>query len=416
MPASRAWSAACGAPWRFLLSRWPWTCLLYTAVSATVVWISLACLPVLVLFPAWAVALAAVERRLVALVGLPRLAGGPPAPPDRRAFARFVDRLRSPLLRREIGYALAQLVPGLLSFAVLILAGTAAVTGIATPVLVATDRPVQITDSLVLSGGPAAGAVSLTCAAVVLGLAYVWVLLSCWQAALASALLSPRLEELQTQVTMLTQARIAELNRFERERQRVERDLHDGVQRHLAVASLHLGMLELDLQKALPAGAARTDALAALDAARAETEQALDALRATVHGMRPHTLIEEGLGAALREMAARLPMPATVEVDDLRRLPAEVEASLYYVANEAVTNAVRHAAANRLMVRTATTGDRLTMTITDDGTGGATAVGGTGILGMRERASLLGGELTVNSPPGGPTTIGIEVPYMPASG
>ncbi|MEN3614768.1 sensor histidine kinase [Plantactinospora sp. ZYX-F-223] len=416
MPEPRAWSAACDAPWRFLLSRWPWTCLLYTMVSATVGWISLACLPVLVLFPAWAVALAAVERRLVALVGLPRLAGGPPPAPDRRAFARFVDRLRSPLLRREIGYALAQPVPGLLSFVVLIIAGTAAVTGIATPVLVTTGRPVQITDSLVISGGPAAGAVSLACAVVVLGLAYVWVLLCCGQAALASALLSPRLEELQTQVTMLAQARIAELNRFERERQRVERDLHDGVQRHLAVASLHLGMLELDLRKALPAGTARADALATLDAARAETEQALDALRATVHGMRPHTLIEDGLGAALREMAARLPMPATVEVDDLRRLPAEVEASLYYVANEAVTNAVRHAAANRLIVRTATTGNRLTMTITDDGTGGANPIGGTGILGMRERASLLGGELTVNSPPGGPTTIGIEVPYMPASG
>ncbi|GLL03937.1 sensor histidine kinase [Dactylosporangium matsuzakiense] len=398
----RAWSALRGSPLRLLRSRWPWTCLLYTLVSSMVVWISLVFLPLLLTFPAWATVLAAMERRLVVLAGARRIPQGP----SRRG-------LWSPLLWREIGFALAQAVPGLMSLLVLVLAFSAAFTAAATPLLAAAGRPVRITDTLVVTGWLGAAAVTLAGLAALVGLAYGWVLLACAQAALATTLLSPRLEELQTQVVNLARARIAELDRFERERQRIERDLHDGVQRHLGVVSLRLGLLELDLRDALPAGAELESALAGLDAARTEAELALDALRDTVYGLRPRTLVDDGLGAALHELGARLPIAVTVDTGGVARLPAAVESSLYFVASEAVTNALKHAAATRLALRVATAGERLTMTVTDNGRGGAEDGRGTGILGMRERAALLGGELTVDSPAGGPTTIRIEVPVGP---
>ncbi|MFI5911084.1 ATP-binding protein [Dactylosporangium sp. NPDC051541] len=398
MSSVRAWSAVRGSPLRFVRSRWPWTCLLYTCVSAVVVWVSLVFLPLLLTFPAWATILAALERRLVVLVGAPRIPQGP----RRRG-------LWSPLLWREIGFALAQTIPGVLALVLLVLAFSAAFTAIVTPLLAGSGRPARITDGFVVTGYPGAAAVTLLGLAALVALAYGWVLLACAQAALATTLLSPRLEELQTQVVNLARARIAELDRFERERQRIERDLHDGAQRHLGVVSLRLGLLELDLRAALPPGAALESALAGLDAARTEAELALDALRDTVHGIRPRTLIEDGLAVALHELAARLPIPVTVDAAGIGRLPAAVESSLYFIASEAVTNALKHAAATRLDLRLTMTGDRLRMTVTDDGRGGVDAGRGTGIIGMRERATLLGGELTVDSPVGGPTTVSVEV-------
>ncbi|WP_049575516.1 sensor histidine kinase [Nonomuraea sp. SBT364] len=394
---SNAWSALRGSPFRFLTSRWPWRSLAYTLVHA-VLWVpALAAVSLPLLFPFWAAFLARIERRMVRLAGFEAI----PGEPRRRGLAR----LQQPMLWREVAFALVQVVTGLLSIVFLAVAGAMSAIWMVVAFAVLTgiewqQRPEP--HELVL--------VTLASLAATVALPYVSTLLTYGQSFLATTLLSPRVEELQSQVTSLARANIAELDRFEGERQRIERDLHDGTQQHLATAAMRLGMLELELRESIPAGPAQTAALESLEAVRRETELALDTLRDIVHGLRPRTLIDDGLGAALRELGHRMPVSATVEADGVGRLPLPVESSLYYIASEAVTNAVKHAYPERIRIELAAPGDRIVMTITDDGLGGASSARGTGIVGMYERATMLSGDLLVDSPPGGPTRIVADIP------
>ncbi|MEU7852508.1 histidine kinase [Nonomuraea sp. NPDC049141] len=311
---------------------------------------------------------------------------------------------REPMLWREIAFALAHMLIGLFSFvalitgACLVFAGTEGVLALS-----GLDRPLVRNPSqapvLVLIG-----------LLVVVASPYVVTLAAYVQGALATALLSPRVEELQTQVASLARASIAEMDRFEGERQRIERDLHDGTQQHLATAAMRLGMLELEVRETFPPGPEQDSALESLEAVRRENELALDTLRDVVHGLRPRTLIDDGLGTALRELARRVPIRTTVDAESVGRFALPVESSLYYIASEAVTNAIKHATPDHIHIELAQSYERITLTVSDNGLGGANSAHGTGMVGMYERAALLSGELIVDSPPCGPTRIIADIP------
>lgn len=187
------------------------------------------------------------------------------------------------------------------------------------------------------------------------------------------------------------------------ERRRLERDLHDGAQQRLVV----LGVSLRRIQRSLPGGA---QVLApALNAAVDQVSAAIVDLRSLAAGIRPVRL-DAGLRDALHDMAAASPIPVHVEMT-AERFADTVEDLSYFVACEAITNAIKHAGPCRVDVRGERVDGGLRMVVTDTGRGGATpSAGRGGLLGMQDRAAAHGGRLAIVSPPGGGTTVELTVP------
>ncbi len=183
-------------------------------------------------------------------------------------------------------------------------------------------------------------------------------------------------------------------------RRRLERDLHDGAQQRLVTLGLELGAL---IERATATGDAEI-----VRRAEESRRQLLDAtaeLRKLARGVHPAVLTQDGLEAALANIADRSPVPVTLHVALGRRLPAAVEATAYFLVSEALTNAARHAGAEIIDVTASLSHGRLTVVVIDDGVGGADAVAGSGLQGLADRLSALGARLDIVSPSGGGTTI-----------
>jgi PAS domain S-box-containing protein len=185
-------------------------------------------------------------------------------------------------------------------------------------------------------------------------------------------------------------------------RRRVVRDLHDGAQQRLIHTIITLGLARRVLREDVE----RADEL--LEQALEHAERGNVELRELANGILPAVLTRGGLHAAVDSLVARLDLPVDVDVPGVR-LPAEVEASAYFVVAEALTNVTKHAQATRASV-TATLGDdTFTIKVRDDGVGGADPEGH-GLLGMGDRMAALGGRLRIDSPPGGGTVLTAELP------
>jgi signal transduction histidine kinase len=141
-----------------------------------------------------------------------------------------------------------------------------------------------------------------------------------------------------------------------------------------------------------------------------EVKAAIKELRDLVRGFHPVILEDRGLDAALSAVFARSPVPVSLKVSVQPRPDPAVESAAYFIVSEALTNVARHARASRASVEIARRGDRLTIVVADDGVGGADPDNGTGLAGLRDRVSALGGWMQVVSPLGGPTTLLVEVP------
>jgi signal transduction histidine kinase len=194
-------------------------------------------------------------------------------------------------------------------------------------------------------------------------------------------------------------------------RRRIERDLHDGAQQRLVSLALRLRMAQAAVPPELDAlGGQLGDAIA-------EVTGALDELRETARGIHPSILVEGGLGAALRALARRSPIPVDLDMRVDGRLPEQVELASYYVVAEAATNAAKHARASALTVTVeADAADAvLRVEVSDDGTGGADFTRGTGLVGLKDRVEALGGRILLHSPHGAGTTLRMEVPLTAAN-
>ncbi|WP_205697561.1 ATP-binding protein [Conexibacter sp. SYSU D00693] len=185
------------------------------------------------------------------------------------------------------------------------------------------------------------------------------------------------------------------------QRRRIERDLHDGAQQRL----VSLGLALRDIQSRLPA---QSDAARELDASVGELAAAIDELRELARGVRPAGL-DDGLAAALRGLAARASLRTHVEATE-ERFDDSIETAAYFVCSEALANAIKHARATRVSIGATRTDGRLTVSVSDDGIGGARVAGGLGLLGLSDRVAALGGSVTVDSEPGRGTKITAELP------
>jgi signal transduction histidine kinase len=192
------------------------------------------------------------------------------------------------------------------------------------------------------------------------------------------------------------------------QRRRIERDLHDGAQQQLVTAALILRLARDRLGPAPP----DPELHALLRRAADGLEAAVTELRELARGIHPAVLTEAGLLPALRALAARSAYPVqVVDGPALPPLPDGVAAAAYFVAAEAVTNAAKHARASRVHVHVRAAGNRLLVTVADDGVGGADMMGaGTGLLGLRDRVAALDGTLIVRSLPDAGTSVHAELP------
>jgi signal transduction histidine kinase len=223
-------------------------------------------------------------------------------------------------------------------------------------------------------------------------------------AAARLALVNARLHaEVQAQLQAVKESRTRIAIATDDERRRIERDLHDGAQQRLVALALELR----SARRSLGAGA-DPDLDGLLASTADELQVAVEELRALAHGIHPGALTQAGLASALEALAARMPIPVSVEAP-AERLPPDVEATAYFVASEALTNVAKHAQASRAAVRASRREGVLVVEVEDDGVGGADAAG-SGLRGLADRVESRGGRLRVGSGSVGGTRIVGEIP------
>jgi signal transduction histidine kinase len=219
--------------------------------------------------------------------------------------------------------------------------------------------------------------------------------------ALRNAQLQAQAAQTELDHVRASRARLAEA--AVAERRRLERDLHDGAQQHLLALAARLS--------AAMASTGDPDATAAFAQARTDLAAVLAELRDLAHGIHPATLVQSGLGAALEEVAERLPLAIQLDVPDFadRRPPAAAEATAYFVACEALANTVKHARASQAGVTVRISAGELVMDVRDNGVGGADPAG-RGLANIMDRAGAAGGQAVIDSPPGGGTHLQLRIP------
>ncbi|MET0995024.1 MAG: DUF4118 domain-containing protein [Mycobacterium sp.] len=202
----------------------------------------------------------------------------------------------------------------------------------------------------------------------------------------------------------LTASRARIITAADDARRRIERDLHDGAQQRLVSLGLTIRSVEASIPSDLVALKKQiSDIGGALVAASEE-------LRELSRGIHPAVLSRGGLPPAVRALARRCPVPVKLEVKVDRRLPESVEVAVYYVVAEALTNAAKHAGAATLTVAMEAGPDRISLSIRDDGIGGADTSKGSGLVGLKDRVEALGGHMVITSRAGGGTTLNAEIP------
>ncbi|MEU4386417.1 sensor domain-containing protein [Promicromonospora sp. NPDC023805] len=377
--------------------RWPTTFWEFALLLATML------ATMLVLSPL----IARLDRGRVRRLGSTQIAD-PHAPTELGGLRRVVFRLREPATWREVAYVAVVLPIGWVA-ASLHIAAAWAVS------MVFTVPRYWMNGDLVWFDNPTGAVLGLLAAIVAIpALGYVLGLLALVQAALAQALLAPRGPELRRQIERLTASRTSLVRSFEGDLRRIERDLHDGVQQKLVTLTIALGSAELDAGELARAGVDVERLHRHLGRAHDLAEAALEDLRSTVRAIHPRVLADHGLTAAVHELTSRMPVPVVLASTVEDRFDPEIELCAYFIVSEALTNVARHSQAGRARVVLARDDGLLTVRVHDDGLGGAdfgTGAGsGTGLVGLRERAEAAGGSLTVTSPPGGPTTVGLLLP------
>ena len=204
----------------------------------------------------------------------------------------------------------------------------------------------------------------------------------------------------------LAASRIRIVEAGDTERRRLERNLHDGAQQRLVSLALQLRLIKVNLRND------PTSAEALLATAGSELDQALEELRELARGIHPAVLTDRGLEAAIRGLAERAPIPVELTRLPEARLPGSVEAAIYYLVAEAITNVAKYAQATRASVAVERSNGLATVIVRDNGIGGAEPRPGSGLAGLADRVEALGGRLHIESPAGQGTQLTAEIPAL----
>jgi signal transduction histidine kinase len=367
-------------------------------------------------------ALGAVHRHLAARLLGERVEPPPPLPRGRGALGRVGAGLRDGPGWRAVAYQLLKLPAAVLeSYAVFLwVAGLVNLTypfwwglfrnhppGVTLrPVLAASPFPGRTLHIATFAGTFAAFAVG---AAMLLAAPWVTRAVVAADRRLLRGLLGPG--RLAQRVRDLEQTRALAVDDAAARLRRVERNLHDGAQVHLATLAMHLGMAKEQLgDDGDPPDVARAREL--LDAAHRGAKDALGELRDLARGIHPPVL-DNGLEDALATLAATSAIPVELRCDLPERPAPAIETIAYFCAAELLANAAKHSHANQLAVQATGRHGMLVLTVDDDGVGGAGPARGSGLSGLAQRVRTVDGRLEVASPPGGPTRVTIQLPLRP---
>lgn len=410
----------------YLLSSWPWRATAYLATTIPlagvvcavllvvmapvlavagalrqgrpidlllVVLLALPSFLVLLALPLLAVAVAAVERWRLALVDVRPLA--------RKPLTGVVALYATPAGGRQVAHTvfMGVVMPLVLAFFTLLVALDLAL--IASPWVAGRASRVDLVFTTVTTPAQAAPLAVIGLAGLA-GLGYLAGVVAAAQGAVTRWLLAGTREEGAMREVARSRARLVDA--YERERVRIERDVHDGALPRLTSLSLQLGLARLDVAEDSPAAGP-------LAIAHQQAQALMVALRAIVDGLRPQDLVELGLVGAVQELARALPIPVDVHADLPGPAPETVETIAYFAVCEALGNLARHAGASRAAVKIVRAGRDLVVEVSDDGVGGARPEGGSGLTGLADRVHAVGGRVLVSSPPGGPTLVRVELPW-----
>ncbi|WP_093898640.1 sensor histidine kinase [Streptomyces sp. Ncost-T10-10d] len=408
---------------RYLLTSWPWRSagyLISGALAGAVVLVvsvigvavggalslALIGLPLLALLALTGIPVAALERRRLRLMDRAPADDPHRRPEEPGLWSWMTCRFRERATWRELGYVLL--------LAVVLWPLDALAVGICTAVpLAMVSTPVvmevygdgaeaRVVKLWTVTTWPEAFATAAGGLVTLLLGCYFLGLLAGARAELTRFLLTYRAAEPDARVMELTRSRVRLVDAFEAERRRIERDLHDGAQQRIVALTMMLGLARLDA----PPGPL-ADQLAR---AHEEAGKALAELRELIHGIHPKVLADYGLQAAVADAADRSVIPVDLDLELPGRFPEAVEAAAYFVVCEALANVARHSGAHRVAVSGGHAGGRMFLEIHDDGRGGASTSGGSGLTGLADRVSVLDGRLSLSSPAGGPTRLRVEIP------
>jgi signal transduction histidine kinase len=402
--ARTAWQAMAQRPLGFIVSAWPWRALAYLFSGVLV---GMATALTLAALATAGVVLLVVLVGVVVLIGLLlsgivvarferwrlRLVDRDPAPnphrrPDGRGWRVWLrTRMTEPATWRELGFTALSLV-GLWWLDLGVLGFTLGVPAacLVSPLFTPESWPIVFVGLALLPPVP-----------------YTVTAWAGARAALTRALLAPRDAELGEQLTEVTRSRARLVDAFEGERRRIERNLHDGAQQRLVSLSMLLGMTRLDTMD----GSIVDRQLAS---AQDQVTLALGELRDLIRGVHPQVLADQGLAAAVEDIASRSAVGVSVDIRLARRLPAPIELTAYFVINETLANVAKHSQATGASINGRLHTDLLVLEIRDDGVGGADPARGTGLAGLADRLAVVEGRLRISSPPGGPTLVHVEIP------
>ena len=211
--------------------------------------------------------------------------------------------------------------------------------------------------------------------------------------------------EVRAQLVQVEESRRRIVAAGDEQRRRIERDIHDGAQQRLVALALELRATQRRL-----GGRVDPDVERVLTGAVAELQVAVSELRELARGVHPAILTEEGLPGALESLASRTPLDVRVEGGFDERLPPEIEAAGYFLACEALANAVKHADATHVRISAVREDGKLVLEVVDDGCGGADPTAGSGLRGLADRLEAHGGRLVVADAAGGGTRVLGEIP------
>lgn len=197
----------------------------------------------------------------------------------------------------------------------------------------------------------------------------------------------------------------------EAERQRIERDLHDGAQARLATVALDLGRAKRRIERE----GGDPELTKIIDSAHYDAKEAIIELRNLARGIHPAVLTDRGLDAALSDAAARCTVPVHLDVHLMTRPAAHIESAAYFAVSELLTNITKHSQASQAWVTVRGNHQVLRIEVSDNGLGGADHSLGSGLLGLRDRITAIDGTFTVSSPLAGGTAAYIEVPLRTES-
>ncbi|MER5999847.1 sensor histidine kinase [Nonomuraea sp. NPDC003707] len=332
-----------------------------------------------------------------------------PAPPGAGRFRRAVNPLTSGQSWLDLLHGIINLPFAILSFVLTVVFWALPLAGLTYPVYgIITSRipgNVELPELLGLGDGYGVNSIFY----VSLGLVFALIMpfavrgSALLRAGLGRALLTG-VAELQERIDDLAQGRAAAVSAEANALRKLERDIHDGPQQRLVSLAMELSRAQRQMAKDPEA------AQATIKSAISATRETLDELRALSRGIAPPILSDRGLAPALAALAGRCTVPVDLDVQTAERYQAAVENALYFVCAETLTNVAKHSRATSCAIQLVRIGDILMLTIGDDGVGGAHVAKGHGLAGLADRLRAVDGELSVQSPDGGPTVIVAEVP------